>query len=105
MRLYSIAVAALAVGAPLKWADNVLSQHEIPDVQHRRRGAARGISWNALVRLNLIRALNQELGCGVRDAVTLSSTLIDGPGLFDAGGFLTVTLDRPALEAALRGRL
>ena len=105
MRLYSVAVASLAIDAPLKWTDNLLSQHDIPEVAHHDRGVARGVSWNALVRLGLIRVLNQELGCGVRDAVALSAVLVEGQGAFEAAGFLSLTFDRPALENVLGSRL
>jgi hypothetical protein len=105
VRLYSVAVASLAIRAPLKWTDNLLSQYDIPEVVHQDRGMPRGISWNALVRMALIRALNQEFGCGVRDAVTLSSALIEGPGTLETAGFLALSIDRPALEGALQNRL
>ena len=105
MRLYSVAVASLAIGAPPKWTDNLLSQHAIPEVTHQDRGVARGVSWNALVRIDLIRVLSQELGCGLRGAVSLAAALIDGPGQHEAAGFLALRFDRPALEAALHVRL
>jgi hypothetical protein len=105
VRFYSIAIASLTVRAPVKWTDNLVSQHHIPDVAHRDRGVARGVSWNALVRIGLIRSLTQEIGCGVREAVALASDLIDGPGSLKAGDCLALHFDRPALEARLRDRL
>jgi hypothetical protein len=106
VRLYSVAIASLTVGAPLKWTDNLLSQHDISDVAHRDRGVARGVSWNALVRIALIRALNQELGCGVREAVALAATLLDdSESISLPSGSLVLHFDRRALEAALRERL
>jgi hypothetical protein len=105
MRLYSVAIASLAIGAPTKWTDNLLSQHEIPEVVHQVRGISRGISWNALVRIGLIRALNQDLGCGVRDAVALASALIGGSEPLEGSPFLALSFDRAALEAGLRHRL
>lgn len=106
MRLYSIAVTALAVGAPLKWADNLVAHHEIPEVRSRRRGVARGVSWAGVVRIALIRALHLKLGCGVQDAVALSHALLQAPdGATKLGGLLTLAVDRTALEHELRARL
>lgn len=105
MRLYSVAVTSLTVGAPAKWTDNLLSQHDVLDVAHFDRGVARGVSWNALVRIGLIRTLNQGLGCGVRDAVTLAASLIERSGSVEVGDCVTVRFDRAAFEATLRDRL
>lgn len=105
MRLYSVGVASLTIGAPTKWMDNLLSQHDVRDVVHHDRGSARGISWNGLVRIALIRLLNQDLGCGVREAVALASELIDQSGTAIKGGVLTLRFDRALLEASLRDRL
>jgi hypothetical protein len=106
MRLYSVAITSLTIRAPIKWTDNLLSQYDIPEVVHQDRGKSRGISWNALVRISLIRSLNQELGCGVRDAVVLAGDLIDQlTGTRAASGSLTLRFERSALESELRRRL
>jgi hypothetical protein len=105
VRFYSVAVTSLAIGAPVRWTDNLLSQHEVGDVAHFERGVARGISWNGLVRIGLIRSLHQELGCGVRDAVSLAQTLLERSGTVDVAGALTLRFDRSAFEATLRDRL
>jgi hypothetical protein len=99
-------VASLAVDAPRKWTDNLLSQHSISDVAHRQRGAARGISWQGLVRIGIIRALHIELGCGVREAVALAQRLLESPGEEPLrAGALTISLDRDAFERDLHARL
>lgn len=85
--------------------DNLLSQHDVPDVVHHERGSARGISWNGLIRIALIRLLNQDLGCGVREAVALASQLIDQSGTAIKGGVVMIHFDRASLEATLRDRL
>jgi hypothetical protein len=106
VRLYSIAIASLAVPAPRKWTDNLLSQHLIPDVSHRNRGMARGISWQALVRICVIRELHQRLGCGVREAVALAADLLDSPSSPETKiGPISLALDRSSLERSLRERL
>ena len=106
MRLYSVALASLVVEAPRKWTDNLLSHHPVPEITRRERGVARGVSWNALVRIALIRKLHERLGCGVREAVGLAASLIDQPFLvIDPAGALSIGFDRAAFERALQARL
>jgi hypothetical protein len=106
MRLYNIAVASLAVGAPLKWTDNLLAHHALQEVRSRSRGVARGISWVGLVRIALIRELHFALGCGVREAVALSDLMLRAPdGVLAPSRFLTLGFDRRALEENLHRRL
>lgn len=106
MRLYSVAVTSLAVGAPLKWTDNLVAHHDIPEVRSSRRGVARGVSWAGVVRIAVIRALHREVGCGVQEAVALSNALLKAPnGVMTLGGQLTLAVDRVALERELQARL
>jgi hypothetical protein len=106
MRSYSIAIASLAIDAPDKWTDNLLSQHAIPDVLSSRRGVARRIAYPALVRLALIRQLHAGLGLGVGDAVRIASDLLDSEnGGVHERGQLTLRFDRAGLERALDARL
>ena len=106
MRLYSVAVASLAIDAPGRWTDNLIAQHDIPDVLSRTRGVARGISWAGLVRIALIREFHVALGCGVRDAVALSDALLQSAtGNLKVGRWSTVAFDRRVLEQDLQHRL
>jgi len=106
VRLYSVAVASLTAGAPEKWTDNLLVQHEIAGVQSRARGVARGISWPALVQVALIRELHTRIGCSVRDAVSFAATLLADPnGLLALGPRLTLGFDRERFEHDLHRRL
>ena len=106
MRLYNVAVASLAIGAPVKWTDNLLAHHAILEGRSRTRGVARGISWVGLVRIALIRELHLALGCGVREAVALSDRMLRAPdGVLAPGRFLTLGFDRRALEENLHWRL
>ena len=106
MRLYSVAVASLAIDAPLKWTDNLIAHHDIPDVRSRTRGVARGVSWAGLVRIALVRELQSQLGCGVREAVALSDALLQSPsGSQQVGRWSTLAFDRRALEQDLQRRL
>ena len=106
MRLYDIAVAALAVGAPRKWTENVLSQHAIPDVISVRQGVARRISYQALIRLAIIRQLHTELGIGVAHAIHFADRLLDsGQSPVLATGQLTLSVDLVGLRTAVDERL
>ena len=106
MRLYSVAVASLAIGAPVKWTDNLIAHHAIADVRSQARGVARGVSWAGLVRIALIRQLHLALGCGVREAVALSERLLLTPdGIATVGPWVTLGYDRRVLEDDLQRRL
>ena len=106
MRLYDVGVATLAIGAPRKWTDNVLSQHSIPDVLAVRQGVARRISYQALIRLAIIRQLHTELGVGVADAIHFAGRLLDsGQSGVLAAGHLGLSVDLAALRTAVDERL
>jgi hypothetical protein len=106
VRLYSVAVTSLVVGAPLKWTDNLVAHHALSEVRSRRRGVARGVSWIGVVRIAVIRALHLEVGCGVQEAVALSEPLLQASdGTVRLGGRLTIAVDRVALERELQTRL
>lgn len=106
MRRYNITAAALAIGAPRKWTDNILSQHDIPDVLSVRQGVPRRISYPALVRLTVIRQLHAELGIGVSDAIRIAARLLDsGQGAVLAVGQLRLFIDQVALRQAVDARL
>jgi hypothetical protein len=106
MRSYDVAFASLAIDAPVKWTDNLLSQHQVPDVLARRRGVARRIPHSALVRLGIVRELHVSLGIGVREALAMASELLAGEGsAVLQRGHLTVSVDRAALARSLDLRL
>lgn len=106
MRLYSVAIAALAIGSSRKWLDNVLSHFPVRDVATEKRGVARRISHRALLQLALARELHVELGVGVRDALTVADDLLLADGAtVSRGGHLRVTLSRATLEREVAERL
>ncbi len=106
MRTYDVAIASLAIDAPLKWTDNVLSQHPVPGVVAERRGVARKIPHSALLYLAVTRELHSELGLSVRDAMALAPRLLmNEVNGVHSGGHLCVTLDRESLERDLGVRL
>ena len=91
MRLYNIAVSSLAIDAPIKWTDNLLSHHRLPGVISVQRGVTRGIPHEALVRLAIVRELHVRLGLGVADAVKLADHWLLGKVLIVIGGWLLST--------------
>jgi len=106
MRGYDLRIAGLAIRAPVKWIDNLLSQHEVVEVPRARRGVARKISHTALVHLALTRELHASLGLGVREALQLSQELLANTK--EAGvptGHLRISVDRETLERTLDARL
>ena len=106
MRLYSVAVASVAIDAPEKWTDNLIAHYDLSGVQSRARGVARGISWPALVRIALTRELHVRIGCSVRDALTFAAEILAAPdnSIF-AGAHLTLTFDRERFERNLQRHL
>ena len=106
MRLYSVAIASLAIRAPLKWTDNLLSQHAVPGVVAARRGIALRISRTGLLHLAIARELHVQLGLGVRDALALAiEFLAQDAGTPIARGSLLLQCDRAALVRTLDLRL
>ena len=106
MRLYSVSVAALAIQMPLKWLDNAISQHSLPEIASARRGVSRRITHSALLHLALTRELHLGLGLSVRDAIGLARELLSRDGETDAWrGPVHIICDRIALERTLSERL
>ena len=106
MRLYSVSIAALAIGSSQKWLDNVLSHFPLPDVAIEKRGVARRIPHRALLHLALTRELHVRFGMGVRDALALAGELLDANGAsVSHGGHVRVALNRATLEQELSARL
>lgn len=106
-RSYSVAIAALAIDAPSKWIDNLLSQHPIPEVVVASRGVSRRIPYPVLLRLALSRQLHVGLGLAVRDALVLARELLAEPG--EAAeirrGVIRIGVDRAEVERELDRRL
>jgi hypothetical protein len=106
MRSYSVAISSLAIDAPSKWLDNLLSHFPVQNVDIERRGVARRIPHSSLLLLALTRELHLELDMGVRDALALATDLLAADdGVVSRGGHVRVTCDRPALERSVGNRL
>ena len=106
MRSYSVVIASLAIDAPVKWTDNALSHHHLPEVVAVRRGVSRRIPHPALIRLAVIRELHMRLNVGVATAFQMAARLLDvsGSAAYESGQ-IRVTFDRAALERVLDARL
>lgn len=104
---YDVAVAALAIDAPLKWLDNLLSRHRIPGVEQARQGVTRRLSRDALATIALVRLLCTDLGVPVERAVDLAVRLCasDDDMLLMAAGTLTLAVDRADLAQRIAARL
>ncbi len=106
MRSYDIAIASLAIDAPLKWTDNVLAQFQPAGVVSVRRGVARRIERPALILLALTRELHLSLDMTVRAALDLARDLLVAPDSRGVHrGVLRLAVDREALELAVDRRL
>ena len=106
MRRYDVGVASLAIEAPRKWTENLLSQHRLPDVPSVRQGVARRISHASLIRLALIRQLHIGLGVGVGDAILIAEQFLDrGQSRVLEVGQLRLALDYAELLRVLNERL
>jgi len=103
MRSYSVAIASLAIDAPLKWTDNAISQHRIEGVLSARRGVARRVTHSALVVLGVTRELHIALGVSVADAVVLAHDIV-ATGRVSRGA-VRIEFDVAALRAHLEQRL
>jgi hypothetical protein len=106
VRSYDVAVASLAIDAPLKWTDNVLSQHTVAGVPVARRGIARRIPHATLLHLALTRELHAILGLSVRDALPLARQLLspDGNPAVQRGS-VRLMVDRALLDRTVGRRL
>lgn len=105
-RSYDAAVAALTLGVPYKWIDNLLSRHRIPGVEQATQGITRRLSPAALVRIRVIRILSEEMGVPVSRAVRLADelgALAHGIPLGEGEG--TIRIDFEATERWIARRL
>ncbi len=106
MRSYDVAVTSLAIDAPAKWTDNVLSQHTVPGIISQTRGVARRIPYSSLVLLAITRRLHVGFGIGVATALALALDIVrNEPECAVSSGPFTLRLDLRALELELAHRI
>ena len=104
-RAYTVATAALALGLPIKWVDNILSHYRLPGIQQERQGVARRLTVEGLVALALVALLIHELGLPATNAITLAKDMIEHSGRHSAEQGLTIEIDLQAFQNGLLGRL
>jgi hypothetical protein len=103
-RSYSVRIAAVALGVPAKWVDNVLSQHDIPGVTSSRQGVERSISDLGIKVLEIVRIGSHELGIPVSRSVEIAvaATVAPDARFVTASGaelrFAIETIDRRLRE-------
>ena len=104
-RAYTVATAALALGMPAKWVDNVLSHNRLPGIRQERQGIARRLSIEGLMALALTAVLTQELGLSTAKAIVVAEGIVQGSGRFLAGEGLSIEIDLGVFQASLLEKL
>ena len=104
-RAYTVATAALALGVPIKWVDNVLSHNKVLGIRQGRQGIARHLSIDGLLILSLTALLNTELGLPTAKAISVAEGIVKANGRHLAGQGLSVQIDLASFQASLLERL
>jgi hypothetical protein len=104
-RAYTVATAALALGVPIKWVDNLLSHYNVPGIRQERQGIARRLSIEGLLILALTVLLVDELGLPAAKAIVVAEGIMKNRGRFLVPKGLSIEIDFPVFEAALIERL
>ena len=104
-RAYTVATAALALGVPTKWVDNVLSHNKVLGIRQHKQGVARHLSFDGLVILGLTNLLTSDLGLPTAKALAVAEALMKTNGQHTARQGLSVHVDLASFEASLFERL
>jgi hypothetical protein len=104
-RAYTVATAALALGVPVKWVDNILSHNTITGVAQAKQGVSRRLNIDGLLNLYLIRLLTNELGMTLGVAIRIADHLVAGTSGFVTPGGVSINLDLGAHRNHLLSRL
>lgn len=78
MRAYTVTTVAVALDVPAKWVDNLLSRHTLPGVTRSRQGVPRRLTEEAVIVLELVLRLTEELAIPSPRAVTIAASLVKG---------------------------
>jgi len=103
-RAYTVATAALVLGVPIKWLDNLLSHFSLQGIVQERQGVARRITIEGMLQLYLVHSLSSELGTTIVVATQVAQKLA-ADGLVELSNGITIRADRDALRAELVDRL
>ena len=105
-RAYSVRITAVTLGVPVKWVDNILSQHDIPGVVSSRQGVERSISDLGLRVLEMVRIASRELGIPVARAVEMAGVAASQPDArFVSPSGLELRFAVDAIDRRLRERV
>lgn len=106
MSTYSARAVAIALDAPLKWVDNVLSHHFVPGASHGARGVERQLGEDALLVLALTRYFAVDLGVplalGTRIAAQIANSVSGTDGVHRHSLPSGLVLEVPAAAIARR---
>jgi len=104
-RAYTIATAALTLGTPVKWLDNLLSHNRVSAIARERQGVSRRLTVEGLVGLALAVLLVRELGLPIAKAITVAENLAENEGRYIMPQQLMLTLDLSSFRTHLLERL
>jgi hypothetical protein len=104
-RAYTVATAALALGVPVKWVDNILSHNKVPGIRQERQGIARHLSIDGLLVLAITALLIEELGLSASKAIIVAERIIKNNGHYVVRQELTVEIDVSRLRTSLMQKL
>lgn len=100
-RAYTVATAALAIGMPIKWVDNILSHNKLTGIRQERQGVARRLSVEGLLVLALTALLIQELGLSTAKAIIAAEGIVNSGGRYSATQGVSIELDLAAFQSGL----
>jgi len=104
-RAYTVATAALAIGMPIKWVDNVLSHNKLIGIRQDRQGVARRLSIEGLLVLALTALLIEELGLSTAKAIVAAEGMVNSEGRYSTAGGVSIELDLTAFRSGLLDQL
>ena len=104
-RAYTVATAALAIGMPIKWVDNVLSHNKLIGIRQDRQGVARRLSIEGLLVLALTALLIEELGLSTAKAIGAAEGMVNSAGRYSTARGVSLELDLTAFRSGLLEQL
>jgi hypothetical protein len=104
-RAYTVATAAVALGLPIKWVDNVLSHNKLTGIRQERQGVARRLSIEGISILALTALLIQELGLSTTRAITAAEEIVKNRGRYLSPRGVSVEIDLSAFQSGLLEQL
>jgi hypothetical protein len=104
-RAYTVATAALAIGVPIKWVDNILSHNKLIGIRQQRQGIARHLGIEGLVVLALTALLIDQLGLPTTKAISVATEIMKGSGRYVREPGLSIEIDLASFQADLLQRL